>query len=73
MDFLGIAVSSGSACTARSLDPSHVLMAMDLPRELSHGAIRFSLSRETTEEEVDRVIEVLPGIIKKLREMSPFK
>ncbi len=73
LDFLGIAVSSGSACTARSLDPSHVLMAMDLPRELSHGAIRFSLSRETTEEEVDRVIEVLPGIIKKLREMSPFK
>ena len=73
LDFLGIAVSSGSACTARSLDPSHVLMAMDLPRELSHGAIRFSLSRETTEGEIDKVIEALPGIIKKLREMSPFK
>jgi cysteine desulfurase len=73
LDFLGIAVSSGSACTARSLDPSHVLMAMNLPRELSHGAIRFSLSRETTEDEIDKVIEVLPGIIKKLREMSPFK
>ncbi|MFA4995974.1 MAG: aminotransferase class V-fold PLP-dependent enzyme [Patescibacteria group bacterium] len=72
LDFMGIAVSSGSACTARSLDPSHVLMAMNTPRELSHGAIRFSLSRETTEEEIDRVIEVLPGIIKKLREMSPF-
>lgn len=73
LDFLGIAVSSGSACTARSLDPSHVLMAMDIPRELSHGAIRFSLSRETTEDEIDKVIEVLPNIIKKLREMSPFK
>jgi cysteine desulfurase len=72
LDFLGIAVSSGSACTARSLDPSHVLMAMDTPRELSHGAIRFSLSRETTEEEIDKVLEVMPGIIMKLREMSPF-
>ncbi len=73
LDFLGIAVSSGSACTARSLDPSHVLLAMDTPRELSHGAIRFSLSRETTEEEIDKVLEVLPPIINKLREMSPFK
>ncbi|MCL5410669.1 MAG: cysteine desulfurase [Patescibacteria group bacterium] len=73
LDFLGIAVSSGSACTARSLDPSHVLMAMDIPRELSHGAIRFSLSRETTEDDINKVAEVLPNIIKKLREMSPFK
>lgn len=72
LDFMGIAVSSGSACTARSLDPSHVLMAMNTPRELSHGAIRFSLSRETTEEEIDGVIEVLPNIIAKLRQMSPF-
>ena len=73
LDFLGIAVSSGSACTARSLEPSHVLTAMDVPHELSHGAIRFSLSRETTEVEIDRVLEVLPGIIEKIREMSPFK
>lgn len=73
LDFLGIAVSSGSACTARSLESSHVLTAMNLPHELSHGAIRFSLSKYTTEEEINRVIEVLPNIIKKLREMSPFK
>ncbi len=72
LDFLGIAVSSGSACTARSLEPSHVLTAMDVPHELSHGAIRFSLSRYTTEEEVDKVCEALPGIISKLRQMSPF-
>lgn len=73
LDFLGIAVSSGSACTARSLESSHVLTAMDLPHELSHGAIRFSLSKNTTEEEIERICEVLPGIIQKLREMSPFK
>jgi cysteine desulfurase len=72
LDFLGIAVSSGSACTAHSLEPSHVLTAIQIPRVLSHGAIRFSLSRYTTREEIDKVCEVLPGIIKKLREMSPF-
>jgi cysteine desulfurase len=73
LDFLGIAVSSGSACTARSLEPSHVLSAIDIPHELSHGAIRFSLSRETTDVEIDKVLEVLPRVINKLREMSPFK
>ncbi len=73
LDFLGIAVSSGSACTSRSLDPSHVLSAMGIVPEKAHGSIRFSLSRYTTDEEVDKVIEVLPGIIDKLRKMSPFK
>lgn len=72
LDFLGIAVSSGSACTAMSLDPSHVLTAIGVPRELSHGAIRFSLSRETTEKEIDLVIKELPKIIEKLRLMSPL-
>ena len=72
LDFLGISVSSGSACTARSLESSHVLTAMDIPEELAHGAIRFSLSRDTTEEEIDKVCEVLPEVIKKLRDMSPF-
>ncbi len=68
----GIAASSGSACTSGSLEPSHVLRAMDIPFTAAHGAIRFSLSRETTAEEVDRVLEVMPGIITGLREMSPF-
>lgn len=73
LDFLGIAVSSGSACTSRSLEPSHVLRAMNVPIEYTHGSIRFSLSRDTTEKEIEKVIEVLPGIISKLRQMSPFK
>ncbi len=68
----GIAASSGSACTSGSLEPSHVLRAMDIPFTAAHGAIRFSLSRETTEAEVDRVLEVMPAIIAQLREMSPF-
>jgi cysteine desulfurase len=73
LDFMGIAVSSGSACTSRSLAPSHVLSAMGVPPEKAHGTIRFSLSRYTTEEEVDRVLEVVPPIIEKLRAMSPFR
>lgn len=73
LDFLGIAVSSGSACTSKSLEPSHVLTAMGIAPEVAHGSIRFSLSRYTEGEEIDKVIEVLPGIIKKLRAMSPFK
>jgi len=68
----GIAASSGSACTSGSLEPSHVLRAMDIPFTAAHGAIRFSLSRETTEEEVDRVIATVPPIIAKLRSFSPF-
>jgi cysteine desulfurase len=68
----GIAASSGSACTSGSLEPSHVLRAMEIPFTAAHGAIRFSLSRETTEEDVDRVLDVMPGIISSLREMSPF-
>jgi cysteine desulfurase len=72
LDFLGIQVSSGSACTSRSLDPSHVLSAMGIPPEKAHGSIRFSLSKETTDAEIDKVLEVLPKIITKLREMSPF-
>ncbi|MEK9155804.1 MAG: aminotransferase class V-fold PLP-dependent enzyme [Patescibacteria group bacterium] len=72
LDFLGIAVSTGSACTSRTLEPSHVLTAMGIPPEQAHGSIRFSLSRNTTEAEIDRVLDVLPGIIEKLRTMSPF-
>ncbi|WP_095590769.1 cysteine desulfurase NifS [Actibacterium ureilyticum] len=68
----GIAASSGSACTSGSLEPSHVLRAMDIPFTAAHGAIRFSLSRETTEAEIDRVIDAVPAIIDQLRDMSPF-
>jgi len=68
----GICASSGSACTSGSLEPSHVLRAMGVPFTAAHGSIRFSLSRYTTEEEIDEVIEKMPPIIKRLRGMSPF-
>lgn len=69
---LGICASSGSACTSGSLEPSHVLRAMGVPFTCAHGSIRFSLSRFTTDEEIDIVIRELPGIIRRGREMSPF-
>lgn len=67
----GIAASSGSACTSGSTEPSHVLRAMNVPVTALHGAVRLSLSRENAEADVDRVLEVLPGIIAKLRAMLP--
>jgi cysteine desulfurase len=69
----GICASSGSACTSGSLEPSHVLRAMGLPYTTLHGSIRFSLCRYTTDAEIDRVIEVMPDIIERLRALSPFK
>ena len=71
LDALGIEVSSGSACTSGSLDPSHVLLAMGVPVETAHGSVRFSLGRTTTTAEIDRVIETFPAIIRNLRAMSP--
>ncbi len=68
----GICASSGSACSSGSLEPSHVLRAMGLPFELCHASIRFSFSRYNTDADVDRVLEVLPGIIRNLRRISPF-
>jgi cysteine desulfurase len=68
----GICASSGSACTSGSLDPSHVLTAMGLPYTILHGSIRFSLSRFTTEAEIQHVLGVMPGIVEKLRAISPF-
>ncbi len=68
----GIAASSGSACTSGSLEPSHVMRAMDVPFTAAHGTIRFSLSRFTTPSEIDKVIEVVPGIMAKLRKLSPY-
>lgn len=72
LDDKGICASSGSACTSGSLEPSHVLRAMGVPFTSVHGSIRFSLSRYTTEEEIDYVIQELPGIIGFLRSLSPF-
>jgi len=72
MNEYGICASSGSACTSGSLEPSHVLRAMGVPYTAAHGSIRFSLSRYTSEDEIDVVIKRLPPIIERLRDMSPF-
>ncbi|WP_013323679.1 cysteine desulfurase NifS [Gloeothece verrucosa] len=72
LDQHGICASSGSACTSGSLEPSHVLRSMGLPYSVLHGSIRFSLSRYTTQAEIDRVLEILPTIIDRLRALSPF-
>jgi len=72
MDEYGICASSGSACTSGSLEPSHVLRAMGVPFTAAHGSIRFSLSIYNTEEEIDFIVEKLPPIIERLRELSPF-
>jgi len=68
----GIAASSGSACSSGSLEPSHVLRAMGVPFTSAHGSIRFSLSRFSTEEEIDYTLSVLPGIVNRLLEISPY-
>ena len=73
MNDYGICASSGSACTSGSLDPSHVLKAMGVPFTSLHGSIRFSLSRYTTEDEIDYTIEKMPGIIEKLTRISPYQ
>ena len=72
LDFAGICASSGSACTSGSLDPSHVLLAIGLPHEIAHGSLRISFSDQNTEEDVDYILEVLPGIVSYLRDMSPL-
>jgi cysteine desulfurase len=68
----GVAVSSGSACASKTLEPSHVLMCIGLPHEEAHGTLQFSLNRYTNEEDIDHVIAVLPEIVKRLRAMSPL-
>lgn len=72
LDINGIAGSSGSACTSGSLDPSHVLLAMGLKHEVAHGSLRLTLSDETTDEDIDYVLEVLPKVVTRLRDMSPL-
>ena len=71
LDQNGICASSGSACSSGSLDPSHVLLAIGLPHEIAHGSLRLSLSVDNTEEDIDYTLEKLPGIVARLREMSP--
>ncbi|MFU0783393.1 MAG: cysteine desulfurase NifS [Thermoanaerobacterium thermosaccharolyticum] len=72
LDMEGICVSSGSACTAGSIDPSHVLLAIGLPEEIAHGSLRLTIGEENTEEEIDTVINKLPKIVDRLRQMSPL-
>lgn len=72
LDMLGIAASSGSACTSGSLEPSHVLLAVGLPHEIAHGSLRFTMGKNTTEAEIDYVLDNLPQIVDKLRKMSPL-
>lgn len=73
LDMEGVAASSGSACTSGSLTASHVLLAIGLPPEIAHGSLRLTLGKDNTEEEIDYVIDILPGIIEKLRALSPFQ
>lgn len=72
LDMAGVAASSGSACTSGSLEPSHVLRAMGFPHEVAHGSLRLTLGRENTEADVEVVLDLLPGIVDKLRQMSPL-
>lgn len=73
LDLLGVAVSTGSACSTAKLEPSHVLMATGLKPEQAHGSLRITLGRWTTEKEIDYLLKILPSIIKKLRKISPIK
>jgi cysteine desulfurase len=72
LDAHGICASSGSACTSGSLEPSHVLRAMNVPFTAVHGSVRFSLSRYNTAEEIDRIIAVFPAVVENLRKLSPY-
>lgn len=73
LDKAGIEVSTGSACDSRTLEPSHVLTALGLPKDVVHGSIRFSLGKKTTEKDIDYVLKVLPPIVEKLRKISPIR
>lgn len=72
LDMNGICASSGSACTSGSLDPSHVLLALGLKHEVAHGSLRLSINEDTTDEDVDYILEVVPKVVNRLREMSPL-
>ena len=72
LDIAGIAASTGSACSSASLEPSHVLLAMGIPHEKAHGSLRLSISADTTDEDIDYIIDNVPTIVEKLRNMSPL-
>ena len=72
LDLNGICASTGSACSSASLEPSHVLLAMGTPPEQAHGSLRLTLGKWTTQDEIERVLDVLPPIVAKLRAMSPL-
>ena len=72
LDMEGICASSGSACSSASLDPSHVLLAIGLPHDVAHGSLRLSIGEETTDEDVEHIIQVVPEVIERLRAMSPL-
>jgi cysteine desulfurase len=73
LDEHGIAASTGSACSSPNLEPSHVLVALRVPLTMAHGSLRISTGRQTTSEEIDTLLEVLPVVVEELREISPFK
>ncbi len=70
LDLLGIAASTGSACTSGSVDPSHVLLAMGIPAELVHGSLRLTLGKSNTDADVDAILSAVPGIVEKLRRLG---
>jgi len=72
LDMEGVSTSSGSACTSKTLEPSHVLLAIGLAHEAAHGSLVFTLGRWTTKEEIDYVVKILPGIVRRLRAISPL-
>lgn len=72
LDMAGISASSGSACSSDSLEPSHVLLAIGLPHEIAHGSLRLSLGSDTTQQDIDYLIETIPPMVERLRDMSPL-
>ena len=72
LDMYGIAASSGSACTSGSLDPSHVLLAIGLPHETAHGSLRLTINGETSDEDINYILETVSAAVKRLRDMSPL-
>ena len=72
LDMVGICASSGSACASGSLDPSHVLLAIGLPHELAHGSLRFSFGKDNTKKDAEYLLEVLPDMVERLRQLSPL-